>query len=193
MPPRTMLLQTLTPAICLTLEKGLLSPTPTNQECCAVIQHCSLSFLKEKKRNQISSLLYVLQLFKWKTLLQIFLQSFSVLFLLCFQITFTWAFTWETQEEENIEKLLICQVENSTFHFQNFFFQLEKQHIIYSVKFWNHKIVLEQEQSQRQFVLWIYFEACTSIVYHVYMYKSVVNTILGLVHKTDYNQKRKNC
>lgn len=51
MPPWSMLLQILTPSICLPLEKGLLSPTPTNQECYAVTQHCSLSFLKEKKKK----------------------------------------------------------------------------------------------------------------------------------------------
>lgn len=144
MPPWIMLLQILTPAICLPLEKGLLSPTPTNQECCAVIQHCSLSSLKEKKkRNQISSLLCALQLFKWKTLFWIFLRSFSVLFLLCFQITgIHLGNTRKGKCWKAIDlpggKLYI------SFSFPGFgvFFPLEKQHIIRLVKFWNHKIVL---------------------------------------------------
>lgn len=60
------------------------------------------------------------------------------------------------KKKEDVEKLLICQVENSAFHFQGkwnsdraasfffffFLFYLGKQHIIPSVKYWNHhKIV----------------------------------------------------
>lgn len=100
-------------------------------------------FSQRKKRNQISSLLCVLQLFKWKTLLWIFLQSFSVLFLLCFQITgIHLGNTRKGKCWKAIDlpggKLYISFSLPGLF----FFFQLGKQHIIRSVKFWNHKIVL---------------------------------------------------
>lgn len=62
MPLSNMLLKTLTPAICLPLEKGQLSPTSTNQECCAGT--AALFTEKKKKKNQISLLLHVLPLLK---------------------------------------------------------------------------------------------------------------------------------
>lgn len=82
MPLLSMLLKTPTPAICLPLEKGPLSPTSTNQECCAV----TTALFTEKKKKKIRFHCFFMCYSCLNERLQI-LQSFSILFLLCFQIT----------------------------------------------------------------------------------------------------------
>lgn len=146
MPPKwSMLPQILTPAICLPLEKGLFSPTPTNQECCAVIQHCSLSFFKEIKEIRFHRFFMCYSCLNERLCSNFPTVIFCLIFVMLPNNIHLGIHLGNTRKGKCWKAIDLPGGKlHSSFSFPELgcFFQLEKQHIILSVKFWNHKIVL---------------------------------------------------